>query len=80
MGNRLDKDRQQKLEPQRINHSVTKITELGLEIVQRDSTKIVFMFKGSKIQFFCYSGWHSGKKITDGRGLDNLLKQLKDGK
>jgi len=31
---------------------------------------------GSTINFFPYSGWHSGKSIEDGRGFKNLLKQL----
>lgn len=76
---RLDKDRQLRLEPARINDAVTKITNLGLEITFRDKTKIIFTYKGNPITFFPYSGWHTGKGITDGRGAENLYKQLEAG-
>ncbi len=39
--------------------------------------RIEFDFNGSKIKFYPYSGWATGKTIKDGRGLENLLKQLK---
>ena len=35
------------------------------------------MFDNEKVKFFPYSGWHTGKSIKDGRGIENLLKQLK---
>lgn len=66
---RLDKERQQELEPQRINFAVQKLSEIGIEVTSKDSTKITF---------FPYSGWHTGKGIKDGRGINNLLKQLKN--
>ena len=74
---RLDKERQQELEPQRINFAVQKLSEIGIEVTSKDSTKITFDWQGSKITFFPYSGWHTGKGIKDGRGINNLLKQLK---
>jgi len=74
---RLDIERQQKLEPVRINKAIAEIKALGLEIVYQDSTQIRFNFKGNLITFYPYSGWHTGKGINDGRGLNNLLKQLK---
>lgn len=73
---RLDKERQANLEPKRINAAIEKIKSLGLEITHYDSTKIIFIFNGNKIQFYPYSGWHSGKGILDGRGAENLYKQL----
>lgn len=75
MAKRLDQERQQELEPERIQHAVKKIAALGYE-VKADSTKCWFTFKGHQIIFFPYSGWASGKTIKDGRGLQNLLKQL----
>jgi len=77
MSNRLDKEREAALQPERIEHAVKKITELGFEIIYRDETRIDFMFKGSKIQFYPYSGWHTGATIKDGRGINNLLSQIK---
>lgn len=77
MSNRLNQEREKLLQPKRIAFGKAKIQKLGLEIIGEDDTKLVFMFKGHKVQFFPYSGWHTGKSIKDGRGLRNLLKQLK---
>jgi len=74
---RLNLDIQQKLEPIRINNSLTEFEKLGIEIFEIDAAKIVFIFKNEKCFFYPYSGWHTGKTIKDGRGLQNLLKQLK---
>lgn len=77
MSNRLDKEREAALQPERIQHAKNKITALGYEIIYEDGTRIDFMFNGSKIQFYPYSGWHTGATIKDGRGLNNLLNQIK---
>lgn len=74
---RLNKEVQDKLEPHRINFAVQKLTEKGITITSKDSTKITFDWNGNKITFFPYSGWHTGKGIKDGRGINNLLNQLK---
>jgi hypothetical protein len=76
MSNRLDKDREAELQPKRLDYAKEKILALGLKIIHSDATRIDFMFKGSKISFFPYSGWATGKPIEDGRGLQNLLNQL----
>lgn len=73
---RLDTERQKALEPKRMEYAKQRITALGLEIVYEDSTRIDFLFNGAKIQFYPYSGWHTGKTVKDGRGIQNLLKQL----
>lgn len=73
---RLNVDRQKKLEPKRLQYAKEKITELGLEITEEGDNTLRFIFKGSVITYFAYSGWATGKTIIDGRGLDNLLKQL----
>src|SRR5690606_35841086 len=46
------------------------------EVTNVNETKIEFIFKGNIVRFFPYSGWHTGKSITDGRGWANLVKQL----
>ncbi len=74
---RQNEERQKELEPKRLQYAKDKITALGIEIIYEDKTRIDFMFKGSKIEFYPYSGWATGKTIKDGRGIDNLLKQLK---
>lgn len=79
MSGRLDQEREAHLQPKRLAACKAKLEQLGFTIIQQDHTKLVFQFKGAKIQFWPYSGWHTGKTITDGRGFQNLLKQLEAG-
>lgn len=74
---RLDVERQNKLEPKRIEFAKKEIEKLGYIVKQMGNTKLQFEYNGSAVYFFPYSGWHSGKTIQDGRGLENLLKQIK---
>lgn len=74
---RLNTERQKELEPKRMEYAISELEALGFEIDYRDDTKIKFQFNGSVITLYPYSGWHTGKTITDGRGINNLLKQLK---
>lgn len=74
---RLNIDRQNELEPVRLEHAIMEITNLGLKITSITQKMIEFEFKGSTVMFYPYSGWATGKTIKDGRGLNNLLKQLK---
>lgn len=74
---RLDKERQKDLEPQRIQSAIEKLNKIGFAIITRTETFITFNYRGSIVTFYPYSGWATGKSIKDGRGLNNLLKQLK---
>lgn len=76
MSNRQDQEREAKLQPVRINKAVKEIQIRGYGVILETKTCISFMIWGEKIRFFPYSGWHTGKGIKDGRGLENLLKQL----
>lgn len=76
MSNRLNKDREQKLQPTRYEYAVQKLTGMGYEVHQVTKTYLIFWHKGNGITFYPYSGWHTGKGIIDGRGLANLIKQL----
>lgn len=51
---RLDIERQKRLEPTRIEYAVSRIQEIGFEIVQRDNTQIQFIHKGQTVTFFPY--------------------------
>ncbi len=73
---RLDKERQQELEPKRMQFAINQIESLGFDIIQKTKTSIQFVFKNEIVTFFPYSGWGSGKSIKDGRGINNLLKQI----
>lgn len=74
---RLDKEKQTKLEPERVNYALSKLKELGKEIIYQDSTSIKFIHKSETVTFYPFSGWHTGKTIKDGRGINNLLNQIK---
>jgi hypothetical protein len=73
---RLDKERQDKLEPKRKDLALGRIKELGLEILLVTDSRIDFLFNDNKISYYPYSGWHTGKGIRDGRGWSNLKNQL----
>jgi len=77
MSSRLNQERQEHLEPQRIQRAVDELRKLGIEPTLVDDTRVCFEWKGSNIQYFPYSGWHTGKTIKDGRGFKNLFDQLK---
>lgn len=77
MSNRQDQEREKRLQPIRISKAITEIENLGYKVTEETSTRISFHFKGHKINYFPYSGWASGKTIIDGRGLKNLLAQIK---
>ena len=76
MSNRLNQEREALLQPKRIDAGLAELKKLGIQIVGTDDTKLVFMWNGHQVQFFPYSGWHTGKTIKDGRGLKHLLDQL----
>jgi hypothetical protein len=77
MSNRLDQEREQRLQPQRIKSCKAVLENLGFEVRENGNTELQFMFKGGLVKFWPYSGWHSGKTIQDGRGFTNLLNQIK---
>lgn len=73
---RQDIKRQRNLEPKRIEYAKNEIEKLGYEITFECDTRIEFMYKGEKIEFYPYSGWASGKGIENGRGIEKLLTQI----
>jgi hypothetical protein len=76
MSRRLDQEREDTLTPKRFEYAISNIERLGYK-VKVGATEISFNFLGNEITFFPYSGWASGKGINDGRGIKNLLKQIR---
>lgn len=75
---RLNEERQNRLEPQRIASAIVNIRDkAGLNILHKDDKMIKFEFKDEVISYWPYSGWHSGRSITDGRGWGKLWNQIK---
>lgn len=77
MSNRLNQEREAKLQPVRMQKAIESARALGFEITHQDHVKIKFDYKGCPITYYPYSGWSSGKTIIDGRGLEHLLIQIK---
>jgi len=73
---RLDLQRQKRLEPKRMEEAKRRIGAKIPKLYGQTSNSISFDYKGQKVVYYPYSGWASGKSIKDGRGLENLLKQL----
>ena len=73
---RLDIEKQERLEPKRMGYAKKKIESKGFSVNEIANYELRFEHKGEIIKFFPYSGWATGKTIKDGRGLNNLLKQL----
>ena len=66
-------------EEYRLEYATNRITELGYDCKWVEQSRCLqFDFKGSLARFFPYTGWFSGKTVKDGRGLMNLLKQLRN--
>lgn len=74
---RLNKEREQKLQPVRIDFAINELAKLGIEPTEINQTSIKFIFKDSQVTLFAYSGWFTGKSINDGRGINKLLAQIK---
>ena len=77
MSNRQDKQTESEQQPIRIAYAKKQIEALGYTITDETTTSITFEFKGHAVKILPYSGWHTGKTIQDGRGIDKLLKQIK---
>lgn len=77
MSDRLNKEREAKLQPVRRDYAIQELFKIGISDIYRDETKIQFNYNNNKITLYFYSGWFTGVGIADGRGLKNLLKQLK---
>lgn len=76
MSKRLDKEREKELEPKRYEYAIKMLIEFGYEPKGHEGKTIIFYFKNKIVTLWVYSGWHSGKTIKAGRGIQKLLKQI----
>lgn len=75
---RLDVDRQNELEPKRMEYAKKQIESLGYSITFENNTELQFGLEGNLIKVFPYSGWFTGKGVKPGRGIKKLIDQLKE--
>lgn len=73
---RLDIEKQKELEPKRMEYARNQITALGYPVTEVKCHTLQFTFRGSPVTLYPYSGWFTGRTVTDGRGIKNLLKQI----
>lgn len=78
MSNRLDQEREARLQPKRVAKAKKNIEALGYAIKEQTETTIKFYFQTQIVTYYPYSGWHTGKNIKDGRGWKNLYNQIKN--
>lgn len=71
-----NRERQQELQPGRVDYARTRLEALGYPVTEVNATTLQFTFRGSPVTLYPYSGWFTGRTITDGRGIKNLLKQI----
>lgn len=66
------------IEKDRTEHARRQLEDLGFSVTALPEKKaLTFIFNDSIITFYPYKGWFSGKGVRPGRGLKNLLNQLK---
>lgn len=67
------------LEQSRIDYAITKLCDLGYDAKQINDTAVQFIFSGKPVTLYPYTGWYTGKTVKDGRGINNLIKQINYG-
>lgn len=71
------KERRSQKEPHRVNYAKKKLDEKRIFYIYNENKKALeFAYKGCVIRYYPYTGWFSGRSVKDGRGLENLLKQI----
>lgn len=53
------------------------LLDLNIDVISTDNNIIKFWYNSNIIIYYVKKQWATGKGITDGRGFNNLLKQLK---
>lgn len=79
MSQRLNIERQKRLEPKRMDSCEYELEAVGYEVTRNGTTELQFEHEGALVRFWPYSGWHTGKTIEDGRGFAHLMEQLGHG-
>lgn len=73
------RERQNELEAGRIIYALNQLNKIGYNVEQPDPRTLRFMHNGSPVILYPYTGWFTGKTVTDGRGIHNLIRQLTHG-
>lgn len=63
--------------PKTPNEVENAILDMGYDVLTVEKGSVSFLYKGNTIIYYLKKQWASGKGINDGRGWDNLVKQIK---
>jgi len=78
MSNRLNKEREKEYNPKRLAFAKDEFIKHNIPIIASDNVSITIQHNGGQVvKIYPYSGWFTGKGVKDGRGIKNLLKQIK---
>lgn len=53
------------------------LNKVGFKVKRVSGRVISVWYKNERVLIYPIKDWFSGKSVTDGRGLDNLIRQLK---
>lgn len=53
------------------------LIDAGFDVISATTGVVTFWYNGNIITYYVKKQWASGKGIEDGRGWDNLWKQIK---
>lgn len=74
-------ERRARIEPRRVQYAREQLSSLDLSISFEYNAALrcfIIADGASIIRYYPYTGWFTGKSVKDGRGIHNLIKQLKD--
>jgi hypothetical protein len=70
------KEDSEHLKPQTLEELKEVVEYLELDVVRETPASFVFIYDNHEVTYFRKSKWFSGKSVQDGRGAENLIKQL----
>ncbi len=66
-----------KEQERRKEFAMIHLDKAGIELTYESDSEINFIHNGHTVKFFPLTGWFTGKSVKDGRGLKNLLKEIR---
>lgn len=73
------KKRRQNIEPSRVEYAANALVRAGCTVAYNACSKALFFeCDGIAGKIFPFTGWFSAKGIGDGRGIERLIKKLKE--
>lgn len=66
-----------KLRDIKMDEAIDKLYEHDIDFIVEDASTIRINHNHSTIIYYPKSEWFTGKSVEDGRGIENLIKQIK---